>query len=157
MRAASLEERTAADEGGEKIATAIAAYFRDGENLRIIERLRSAGLQFEAEEREQKSNALQGKSFVISGKFHLHSRDEIKALIERHGGRNIAAVSGQVDYLVAGDNKSTAQQKKATSLSVSLISEHEFLAMISDTESTTDRPQEMVAAQKPAIEQGSLF
>ncbi|MDE6569789.1 MAG: NAD-dependent DNA ligase LigA, partial [Alistipes sp.] len=101
---ASHEELVEADEVGEKIADAIREYFADAENLRIIERLRQAGLKFEAEARERASDALAGKSFVISGRFLNHSRDELKELIELHGGRNLAAVSGAVDYLVAGEN-----------------------------------------------------
>ena len=99
---ASREELVEADEVGGKIADAILDYFADSENLRIIGRLRDAGLQFEAEERALASEALAGKSFVISGKFADHSRDELKELIELHGGRNLAAVSASVDFIAPG-------------------------------------------------------
>ncbi|WP_418983092.1 NAD-dependent DNA ligase LigA [Alistipes sp.] len=130
LMAASCEELTEADEVGGKIAEAIVEYFADAENLRIISRLREAGLRFEEEARERSSDALQGRSFVISGKFLNHSRDELKELIERHGGRNVAAVSGSVDYLVAGENMGPAKLKKAEKLGVKIISEEEFEAML---------------------------
>ncbi len=92
-----------ADEVGERIAEAIVEYFADTTNRDIVERLRSAGLQFESEAAELASDVLAGRSFVISGKFASHSREEMKALVESHGGRNLAAVSANVDYLVSGE------------------------------------------------------
>jgi hypothetical protein len=109
--------------------SALHEYFAEEDNLRIIRRLRAAGLQFEAEARRLASEALAGRSFVVSGKF-TRSRDEMKELIELHGGRNLAAVSGSVDYLVAGDKMGPAKLKKAEKLGVRIISEEEFIAMI---------------------------
>ena len=129
VMAASREELVEADEVGEKIADAIREYFADAENLRIIGRLRQAGLQFEEAARELASEALAGRSFVVSGRF-TRSRDEMKELIELHGGRNLAAVSGNVDYLVAGEKMGPAKLKKAEKLGVRIISEEEFIAMI---------------------------
>ncbi len=129
---ASREELVEADEVGEKIADAILDYFADENNLRILERLREAGLQFRAAERERSSERLAGLSFVISGKFSDHSRDELKELIERHGGKNLAAVSGNTDYLVAGDNMGPAKLKKAEKLGIRIISEQEFIDMLGD-------------------------
>ncbi len=129
---ASREELVEADEVGDKIADAIIEYFADTENLRIINRLREAGLQFEEQARAQTSSTLAGKSFVISGKFANHSRDELKELIELHGGRNLAAVSGNVDYLVAGENMGPAKLKKAEKLGIMIISEEEFAAMLEE-------------------------
>mgnify|MGYP000926413034 FL=1 len=126
---ATREELTQADEVGGRIADAIIEYFAEEDNLRIIRRLRAAGLQFEAEARRLASEALAGRSFVVSGKF-TRSRDEMKELIELHGGRNLAAVSGSVDYLVAGDKMGPAKLKKAEKLGVRIISEEEFIAMI---------------------------
>ncbi len=146
---ASREELVEADEVGGKIADAILDYFADSENLRIIGRLRDAGLQFEAEERALASEALAGKSFVISGKFADHSRDELKELIELHGGRNLAAVSASVDFIVAGENMGPAKLKKAGKLGVRIISEQEFIAMLGGDGSSQD------AAEK--AEQGTLF
>ncbi len=127
---ASREELVEADEVGAKIADAIADYFADAENLRIIGRLRDAGLRLKAEARERVSEALAGKSFVISGKFARHGRDEMKELIELHGGRNLATVSANVDYIVAGENMGPAKLKKAEKLGIRIISEEEFEVMI---------------------------
>ncbi len=127
---ASREELVEADEVGGKIADAVLDYFADEENLRIIGRLRDAGLRFEAEARERFSETLAGKSFVISGKFRDHTRDELKALIEGHGGRNLAAVSGNADYLVAGENMGPAKLRKAEKLGIRIISEAEFAALL---------------------------
>ena len=126
---ATREELTEADEVGGRIADAIIEYFADEKNLAIIRRLRDAGVKFEAEARELASESLAGRSFVVSGKFS-RSRDEMKELIELHGGRNLAAVSGSVDYLVAGDKMGPAKLKKAEKLGVRIISEEEFIAMI---------------------------
>ena len=129
VMAASREELVEADEVGEKIADAIREYFADAENLRIIGRLRQAGLQFEEAARELASEALAGRSFVVSGRF-TRSRDEMKELIELHGGRNLAAVSGNVDYLVAGEKMGPAKLKKAEKLGIRILSEEEFLRMV---------------------------
>ena len=128
---ASREELVEADEVGERIADAIIEYFADETNRAIIARLRIAGLQFEASARELDSESLAGKSFVVSGRFS-RSRDEMKELIERHGGRNLTAVSGNVDYIVAGENMGPAKLKKAEKLGIRILSEEEFLAMIAD-------------------------
>ena len=134
---ATHEELTQADEVGGKIADAILDYFADERNLRIIERLRAAGVQFESAERQRASDSLAGKSIVISGKFTAHSRDELKELIELHGGRNLAAVSGNADYLLAGENMGPAKLKKAEKLGIRILSEEEFMEMIG--EDTADR------------------
>ena len=130
---ATREELVEADEVGGRIADAIIEYFAEDENLRIIRRLRDAGLQFEAEARELASESLAGKTFVVSGKFS-RSRDEMKELIEMHGGRNLAAVSANVDYIVAGDNMGPAKLRKAEKLGVKIISEEEFIAMVGGQE-----------------------
>ncbi|WP_290540882.1 NAD-dependent DNA ligase LigA [Alistipes sp.] len=126
---ATREELVEADEVGGRIADAIIEYFAQEDNLRIIGRLRAAGLQFEAEARTLASEVLAGRSFVVSGKF-TRSRDEMKELIESHGGRNLAAVSGSVDFLVAGDKMGPAKLKKAEKLGIRIISEEEFIRMI---------------------------
>ena len=127
---ATVEQLVEAEEVGEKIARSIVEFFADESNRTIIERLRVAGLQFEAEERELHSDLLAGKSVVISGKFRRHSRDELKELIELHGGKNLAAVSANVDYLVAGENMGPAKLQKATKLGIKMLSEEEFEALI---------------------------
>ena len=153
---ATREELVEADEVGDKIADAIREYFADAENLRIIERLRAAGVRFESEARELASQALSGKSFVISGKFRDHSRDELKELIELHGGRNLAAVSGNVDFLVAGENMGPAKLKKAEKLGIRIISEQEFGAMIGGGPLRPE-PSPAPSETPHAAAQGELF
>ena len=146
---ASREELVEADEVGGKIADAILEYFADAGNLRIIDRLRRAGVQFEAAARELASESLAGKSLVVSGRFS-RSRDEMKELIERHGGRNLAAVSGSVDYLVAGEKTGPAKLKKAEKLGIRILSEEEFLRLVAEGPSAADdgmpRPADSNAA-----------
>ena len=158
LMAASREELVEAEEVGEKIADAILEYLADEENRRIIEQLRAAGLQFEVAEREKASTALAGRSFVVSGKFTI-SRDELKQTIEKHGGRNLAAVSGNVDYLIAGEKMGPEKRKKAEKLGVAILSEEEFMAMIAEA-----GPMVASEAEAPIMEQkneppiqGSLF
>ena len=152
---ASREELIEAEEVGGKIADAIVEYFADEENRQIVERLRGAGLKFEAEQKRSLSESLSGKTFVISGTFADHSRDELKALIEAHGGKNLAAVSANTTYLLAGDKIGPAKLQKATKLGVKIISEQEFMAMIGGNEAL---PIEEESTPKPTQPiQGSLF
>ena len=161
IMAASEVELAEADEVGEKIARSIVAYFADENNRLIIERLRSVGVKFEVAEKELLSQSLAGLSFVISGSFERHSRDELKALIELHGGKNLAAVSGTTNYLLAGNKIGPAKLQKATKLGVEIISEEQFEAMIAGAE-VAEVKDEKVAESKPAesvpvATQGVLF
>lgn len=131
---ASAEELVEAEEVGNKIAESIAAYFADEGNREIIGRLKEAGLKFEADRKEHISGALDGLSFVISGAFERHGRDELKELIELHGGRNLAAVSSNTDYLLAGAKIGPAKLKKAEKLGIAIINEQEFERMISGSD-----------------------
>ena len=158
---ATVEELSEAEEVGKKIADAIVEYFTSEENLQIVERLRSAGLQFEVKDKIRESNALEGKNVVISGKFAGMSRDDMKALVEKHGGRNLAAVSANVDFVVAGDNMGPAKRQKAEKLGVRIIDENEFMAMIAaaDKIESSDDAQPKKEAH-PAVDkpiQGTLF
>ena len=159
IMAASEAELAEADEVGEKIAASIKAYFEDEKNRSIVERLRAEGLQMVEAEKEVLSDSLAGLSFVISGSFVRHSRDELKALIELHGGRNLAAVSGATNYLLAGDKIGPAKLQKATKLGVQIISESDFEAMIGgegvavSTLSAEPAKKESV----PEVVQGALF
>ena len=147
---ASREELVEADEVGEKIADAILEYFTDAENRRIIERLHRAGLQFEASARELASEALAGRSFVVSGRFS-RSREEMKELIEQHGGRNLSAVSGNVDFLVAGEKMGPEKRKKAEKLGIHILSEEEFLRMLeTGAEPQVKAPAAEVPSAAPA-------
>lgn len=152
---ASSEELTEAEEVGGKIADSIVEYFADEDNLRIIERLRKAGLQFSEKERLLASEIFKGKSFVISGTFTDHSRDELKELIESHGGRNLAAVSANVDYLVAGRNMGPSKLQKAQKLGIKLISEEEFSKMLDGEAAVGADTQTESNESEPA--QGTLF
>lgn len=160
IAAASAEQLAEAEEVGEKIATAIVAYFADEHNRRIVERLREAGLRFEAEQRVRSSNALEGKSIVISGKFEGMSRDEMKALVEEHGGRNLGAVSANVDFIVAGEKMGPAKLQKAEKFGIKILSYDEFMAMLDggksekQSEEIEEKPSPVTTTE--AV-QGSLF
>jgi DNA ligase (NAD+) len=131
IRDASLNDLLQVDEVGERIAQSIIQYFADDNNISIIERLKTAGLKFEIEpeDNEMLSNKLQGKSIVVSGNFS-RSRDELKQLIERHGGKNSSGVTSNTDYLIAGDKMGPAKLQKAEKLGIKIISENDFLEMI---------------------------
>lgn len=143
---ATKEELSEAEEVGAKIADAIVEYFSNDANLSIIERLRSAGLQFEVKDKVRESNALEGKNIVISGKFAGLSRDDMKALVEKHGGKNLAAVSANVDFIVAGDNMGPAKRQKAEKLGVKILSEAEFMALITQA----DKQKSVASVEKDA-------
>lgn len=129
--AAGREELLAVGEIGDKIATSLLSYFSDPENVAQIERLKEYGLRFALGETVVQSagSALAGKSIVVSGVFSV-SRDEIKQLIELHGGRNTGSVSAKTDYLLAGDNMGPEKRKKAESLGVPILDEEAFRKMI---------------------------
>ena len=129
---ATVEQLTAIDDVGEQIAKNIIAYFNDLSNLEIINRLREAGVQMESQEEEQapQSDILQGKSIVVSGVFTHHSRDEYKAMIEAHGGKNVGSVSKKTSFILAGENMGPEKRKKAESLGVEILTEEQFLELI---------------------------
>ena len=131
LQEANSEQLCAIEDVGPQIAENIVAYFRDERNLAIIERLRKAGLQFEGEAAEgPQSDKLAGMSIVISGTFSQHSRDEYKALIEAHGGKNVGSVSKKTSFILAGENMGPEKRKKAEDLGIQLMTEEEFLGMI---------------------------
>lgn len=129
---ASLEELTSVDEIGDRIAESLIAYFNEPRHVEQIEKLRLHGLQFQAEQLviDRQSDKLDGKSFVISGVFDNHSRDELKELIETHGGKILSGISAKLSYLVAGDNMGPSKLEKAKKLNIPLISDVELIAMI---------------------------
>ncbi len=134
LKEASLEQLVDVDDIGGRIAHSIVDYFSDEGNRRIIDRLRAQGLQMavSADILDNRSERLKGLTFVISGTFARHSRDEYKALIEQHGGKNTGSVSGKTDYILAGENMGPAKLEKAAKLGVRIIHEDEFLKMIED-------------------------
>ena len=128
---ATAEQLTAIEDVGPQIAENIVRYFEDIRNLEILERLRQAGLQFEGESQPSAiSHQLDGMSIVISGTFAHHSRDEYKALIEAHGGKNVGSVSKKTSFILAGENMGPEKRKKAEELGIRLMTEDEFLEMI---------------------------
>jgi DNA ligase (NAD+) len=129
---ATVEQLTAIDDVGEQIAKNIIAYFNELQNLEIINRLREAGVQMASQEEElvPQSDMLQGKSIVVSGIFSLHSRDEYKAMIEAHGGKNVGSVSKKTSFILAGENMGPEKRKKAESLGVEILTEEAFLELI---------------------------
>lgn len=129
---ASVEELTAIDEIGQRIAESIQEYFSKVEHLHQIELLKAAGLQFEVQENAiiLQSDKLNGKTFVISGVFEKHSREELKTIIEENGGKILSGISAKLDFLVAGDNMGPSKLEKAKKLNVPLISDDELLAML---------------------------
>ncbi len=130
LMSTNIEELVAVDEVGEKIAESVEQYFRNTDNLMLVTSLKHHGLKMEMDELPESSVKLNGLSFVISGTFLEHSREEIKAMIEQNGGKNLSAVSSNANYLVAGDKIGPAKLKKAQNLNIPIISENEFLKMI---------------------------
>lgn len=133
LMAASQEELIAVDEIGERIAISVGDFFENENNLNIIRRLKEAGVQFEIPEEQLagQTDKLTGKTFVISGVFERHSRDELKALIEQNGGKNTGSVSAKTTYLLAGEGMGPSKRAKAEKLEVEVISESDFENMIS--------------------------
>lgn len=131
---ASLQDLLAINGIGEVIARSVITFFHDERNRAFVERLGEAGLQMQLsqEEQEAHSDTLAGKSVVISGVFRHHSRDEYKALIERHGGRNVGSISAKTSFILAGENMGPAKLEKASKLGISIVSEDEFLARIGE-------------------------
>ena len=129
---ASLSTLMQIDGVGEVIANSILSYFRNPTNREIVERLRACGLQMSivSDEAAPASNVLEGKSIVISGVFQHHSRDEYKALIERHGGKNVGSISGKTSFILAGENMGPSKLEQAEKLGVAIVDEDTFLKMI---------------------------
>ena len=134
LEQASLESLIAVDEIGERIAQSVRAYFADVRNQAIVKRLKEQGLQMSLSEERlaNRSDRLKGLTIVISGTFSKHSRDEYKAMIEQHGGKNSGSVSGKTNYILAGENMGPAKLEKAAKLGVKIIHEEEFLSMLNE-------------------------
>lgn len=132
LASATLDDLIKVDEIGEKIAQSILLYFKDERNRTLIERLRAYGVQLKGEERnpEEYTNKLEGLSFVISGVFALHSREEYKELIEKNGGKNVGSISKKTSYILAGENMGPSKLQKANDLHIPIIDENTFLEMI---------------------------
>jgi len=132
LMAASQEELIAVDEIGDRIAESVLKFFADERNRVIIQHLKESGLKLEVEEsNDLVSNLLEGKLFVVSGVFSQFSRDEIKAAVEQHGGKNVGSISKKTDYVLAGDKMGPSKLQKAEDLGIPIISEADFIGMIS--------------------------
>ena len=132
LEQASLEDLVAVDEIGERIAQSVLSYFSDEKNRTLVNRLKEQGLRMAVSEEQlaNRSEKLKGLTIVISGTFSKHSRDEYKAMIEQHGGKNSGSVSGKTDYILAGENMGPAKLEKAAKLGVKIINEDTFLNML---------------------------
>lgn len=130
---ASLETLMSVDEIGEKIAQSIVSYFANPLNRSLVERLKEAGLQFSRSEEDLSgyTDKLAGQSIVISGVFEHHSRDEYKEMIERNGGKNVGSISSKTSFILAGANMGPAKLEKAQKLGIRIMSENEFLDLLS--------------------------
>lgn len=137
---ASLEQLLEVEGVGQVIAESIIRYFHDETNLSILQRLRDKGLQMRLAEEEiaNSSDILKGKSVVISGVFSHHSRDEYKAIIEQHGGKNVGSISSKTSFILAGDNMGPSKLQKAKSLGIEIMNEDQFLALIEGVKSPSD-------------------
>ena len=129
---AKLEELTEVGEIGERIAQSVISFFADQKNRNIIEELRKAGVQLSMDETlvEKLSDKLNGLNIIISGNFERFSREEIKKLIEAHGGKNVSSISSKTNYLVAGSNIGPSKLVNAQKLKIPIISENDFVKMI---------------------------
>lgn len=126
---ASVEELASVEDIGTKTAEVVRAFFSVPRHVDIVQRLTAAGLQMEVQS-QTINNLLNGKTFVVSGVFSRFSRDEIKAHIEQHGGKVSGSISGKTDYLLAGEKMGPEKLKKAEKLSITILSEDEYLKMV---------------------------
>lgn len=132
LAAATLDDLMKVNGVGQVIAQSVVSFFADEKNVRLIERLRAHGIQMALSEEEltAHSDVLAGQSIVISGVFTQHSRDEYKAMIERHGGKNVGSISAKTSFILAGANMGPAKLEKAQKLGIRILSEEEFLLLI---------------------------
>ncbi|UPZ14051.1 NAD-dependent DNA ligase LigA [Flavobacterium humidisoli] len=131
---ASLMDLILVDEIGERIAKSVIEFFENEENRKIIERLKSYGIQFEIEEKinPNATDKFVGKTFVVSGVFSQFSRDELKKAIEDNGGKVGSSISAKTDFVVAGDNMGPAKLEKATKLNITILSEEDFINKLNE-------------------------
>ena len=132
LQQASFEQLVEVDEIGDRIAESIIQFFENPSNKEEVDKLKAVGLQFELSEEQLKNTTdkLKGLSFVISGVFEKHSRDELKKMIENNGGKNVGSISKKTSYLLRGDNMGPSKLAKAEKLEVQMISEDDFLEMV---------------------------
>ena len=138
----TLEDLLAVEGVGEVIASSVKHYFAEPKNMEIVSRLRAYGLRFEVAENapSRQSATLGGKNIVISGVFQHHSREQYKEMIETHSGKNVGSISAKTSFILAGQNMGPAKLEKAQKLGIPLVSEDEFLAMLSEPLVDSDTP-----------------
>lgn len=130
---ATEEELVQVDEIGEKIARGVLDFFADPREMELVRRLTEQGLQMECKaSAEASGTALAGKSVVVSGVFSIHTREEYKTLIEKHGGRNVGSISAKTSFILAGENMGPSKREKAEKLGIPLLTEEEFLQLIAE-------------------------
>lgn len=131
---ATIPELMEVDDIGERIASSVQLFFSKERNRQLVERLRQAGVTFELapEVLSDRTDKLKGQSIVISGVFSKHSRDEYKAMIDKHGGKNVGSVSGATSFILAGENIGPSKLEKARKLGIRIVDEEEFLSMLSE-------------------------
>lgn len=134
LKSATIEQLMQVDGVGEVIAQSIKAYFSNEKNVEIVSQLEAMGVQMAIKEDETKptSSLLQDLSIVISGVFTHHSRDEYKAIIEQHGGKNVGSISSKTSFILAGDNMGPSKLQKAEKLGIKIVNEEEFLSMLNN-------------------------
>ena len=132
LQSATLEELVAVDDFGEKTAQSVIEFFQNQENIIIINKLKSVGVQFELNEKLNlnATNKFEGKIFVVSGVFEKFSRDDLKKSIEDNGGKNGSSISSKTDFLIAGENMGPSKLEKANKLGIKIITEDDFLEML---------------------------
>jgi DNA ligase (NAD+) len=132
IQSANLEQLIDIDEIGERIAESVVDWFSKEEHLQRIEKLKEYGLQFQISEDQLlgQTEKLTGLNIIISGTFEIHSRDELKKMIEKNGGKNVGSISKKTNYLLAGKNIGPSKLEKANKLGIAIISENEFLKML---------------------------
>lgn len=133
LRNATLMDLILVDEIGERIAQSVVEFFENNENQIIIQRLKDYGVQLETKTvfNPDATDKLAGKTFVVSGVFAKFNRDDLKKAIEDNGGKVGSSISAKTDFVIAGDNMGPAKLEKATKLNVAIISEDDFIEMLS--------------------------
>ena len=132
LQKAEFDDLITVDEIGDRIAQSVISWFKNVDNLLLIRRLNESGVQLKLNTSIliDRTNTLQGKSFVISGVFKNHSRDELKSLIDKNSGKNTSSISKKTSYLIAGENMGPSKREKAEKLGIPIISEDEFLSLL---------------------------
>jgi DNA ligase (NAD+) len=128
----SYDELVEVDEIGDRIARSVVKFLADSNNLKNIEKLKMVGLKFEIDSTIIRKNILNNRTFVISGVFENHSRDELKSLIDQNGGKNLSSISSKTNFLLAGDKVGPSKLKKAKDLDIMIIDEKYFIEMLNN-------------------------